>query len=187
VAEPAATPPGGALPLDVEFSANAHDVDGPPEDLTYFWLFGDGSYSTDENPDHAFIDPGTYTVWLNVFDGVGDTSEELTLEVDPAEVIPGVPADLPARLALKSPYPNPFNPRVLIGFVLPVPTRVSLSVYDLAGRLVATLVNQDLAAGEHSVLWQGVDGSGRGVPAGGYIVQMVTPEGRDRRKVMLVR
>jgi len=60
---------------------------------------------------------------------------------------------LPARYALRQNYPNPFNPATLISFELGKAGISKLTVYDLLGRRVATLVNQHLAAGEHQILF----------------------------------
>ncbi|HTS00556.1 MAG TPA: Ig-like domain-containing protein, partial [Bacteroidota bacterium] len=68
---------------------------------------------------------------------------------------PGTPA--PARFALERNYPNPFNPSTTIGYLLPVEARVSLRVYDILGREVATLVDAFVPAGAHTVAWNPPD------------------------------
>jgi len=59
----------------------------------------------------------------------------------------------PTVFALDQNFPNPFNPSTKIQYQLPVETRVSLKVYDMLGREVATLVNEDRPAGYHEVRW----------------------------------
>jgi hypothetical protein len=70
----------------------------------------------------------------------------------------------PQSFRLEQNYPNPFNPSTTIRFALPVDKRdaVSLRVYDVLGREVATLVNGQLSAGEHEVIWN-ADGLATGV------------------------
>lgn len=75
----------------------------------------------------------------------------------------------PGRLCLWGASPNPFNPQTTIAFDLPSEQAVSLRVYDVAGRLVDTLLNDDLGqAGRNDIVWKGRDKAGRMVPAGVY-------------------
>jgi len=68
--------------------------------------------------------------------------------------------------------PNPFNPSTTIRFRLDAPATVTLSVYDLSGRLVRRLAGGGiLAAGDHAVPWNGRDGSGRALASGTYFVE----------------
>lgn len=80
VASPSATPASGTAPLNVQFTANASDPDG--DTLTYDWDFGDGEFSTEQDPNHTFINSGTYDVWLTVSDGEFDVSAPLIIAVE---------------------------------------------------------------------------------------------------------
>lgn len=74
----------------------------------------------------------------------------------------------PADLALAV-QPNPFNPRTTVTFALAQPQRVSLTIHDVAGRLIRTLIaGETLPAGEQAWTWSGVDDRGRPVPSGVY-------------------
>lgn len=64
----------------------------------------------------------------------------------PAGVIPG-------RYGLDQNFPNPFNPSTVIRYHLPADARVTLKVYDILGREIATLVEGLMPAGSHSVTW----------------------------------
>jgi hypothetical protein len=67
----------------------------------------------------------------------------------------------PGRYSLDQNFPNPFNPSTVIGYHLPVDARVTLRVFDLLGREIATLVDGQVQAGSHSVTWNaGSFGSG---------------------------
>ena len=94
---------------------------------------------------------------------------------------------LPAKTELGAPYPNPFNPRVEIPFSLSRPQTVTLQVYDTRGRLVRTLLQEDVPAGTHRLVWTGVDRSGRSVASGVYHVRMDAGTERVTRSVTLVR
>jgi len=83
-------------------------------------------------------------------------------------------------------HPNPFNPSTTLSFSLARAGHVRLSVYDLAGRLVRTLVDGEHEAGTHRVVWNGTDATGRAVGAGVYFVRVETPQGSDTRKIALI-
>jgi len=83
--------------------------------------------------------------------------------------------------------PNPFVEETAIAFSLAAPSRVAVSVYDLAGRRIATLVDAELAAGEHTALWTGIGGSGRAVPSGIYFYEVSACGVSTRGKLLLLR
>ena len=101
-----------------------------------------------------------------------------------------VPGDLPLPLVFRAypNHPNPFNPRTTLAFDLPAAaTQVRLRLYDLHGRLVASLIDGPLPAGRHGVVWNGADDAGRAVASGVYVSVLETPLGRASGKLTLVR
>ena len=76
---------------------------------------------------------------------------------------------VPMAYDLMQNYPNPFNPSTTIGFSVPESAHVTLSIYDMTGRLVTTLVDGTVDMGVHMVEWNGEDSSGSMVSAGVYI------------------
>lgn len=105
---------------------------------------------------------------------------------DPVSDVSAVGDELPRGLALSQNYPNPFNPATTISFSLANRGAVNLSVYDAAGRLVRTLIAENLASGPHAVLWDGQDESGRMAASGIYLYRLVTPDHVLRGKMTLV-
>ncbi|MBD3368276.1 MAG: family 16 glycosylhydrolase [Candidatus Eisenbacteria bacterium] len=102
-------------------------------------------------------------------------------ETGVAEAISGIPR-------LRACYPNPFNPRTTIRYVLPEPTTVSVAIYSPAGRLVRELVrDRPVAAGRHEVVWNGRNESGRTVAAGVYSCRLKTPDGEESVKLTLLK
>jgi flagellar hook assembly protein FlgD len=69
-------------------------------------------------------------------------------------------------------WPNPFNPRTTIRFDLPEAGPARLSVFDVAGHLVRTLVDESLSLGRHEAVWDGLDSSGRAVGSGSYLARL---------------
>ena len=93
----------------------------------------------------------------------------------------------PSTYTLIQNYPNPFNPTTSISFTTPSQDYISINVYDLSGRLVVTLLNENLEKGSYSVTWDGKDMSGLNVSSGVYIY---TLEGNGislQNKMMLMK
>jgi len=88
----------------------------------------------------------------------------------------------PTTYNLSSPYPNPFNPTTTISFSIPQLGMVSLNVYDITGKLVTTLINEQLNIGYHSIDWDGTNQSG-----GVYLVRMESGEYVETQKLLLVK
>ncbi|MBK8164409.1 MAG: hypothetical protein IPK64_00440 [bacterium] len=100
----------------------------------------------------------------------------------------GVPASAPSAFALGACVPNPFNPRTTVSFDVPTSGRVRLRVFDVAGRLVRTLLDDAAATvGRHEVTWRGDDDHGQQVSAGVYFLRMETDRFADSRRMTLVK
>lgn len=97
-----------------------------------------------------------------------------------------VPSAADAGAVLHPAYPNPFNPSTTLAYELTAPQRVTLAVYDVAGRRVRTLAaGEARGAGRHEAFWDGRDTSGRSVPSGVYFARLsVVGAERTRRLVL---
>ena len=119
---------------------------------------------------------------------VADYSYELQIFPGQCDYVTAVEPELPVRDGQGlSVYPNPFNPRTMIGFECKEPGPVQLTVHDLAGRRVVCLVDEWLEAGLRSFPWNGRDTGGRPVAAGQYLVRLKTRFGVEVRKVILAK
>jgi cytochrome c peroxidase len=83
--------------------------------------------------------------------------------------------------------PNPFNPETRIRFVMPRRAAVTLSVYDLHGRLVQTLVDGVHDGGEHWIVWRGRDAQGREMPSGIYVYRLNSGGITETNKMVLLK
>jgi hypothetical protein len=93
----------------------------------------------------------------------------------------------PSRLALEN-YPNPFNPTTIIRYALPEPAAVTLEVFDVAGRLVQTLVRgKKRPAGVFEAEWNGTDSAGRPVSSGVYFYRLHAGTESLTRKAVLLK
>ncbi|MCK4511028.1 T9SS type A sorting domain-containing protein [bacterium] len=84
-------------------------------------------------------------------------------------------------------YPNPLNPKTTIRYSLPSPSVVSLSVYDVSGRLVTVLEEGERSAGDHEITWLGRDSSGDDIATGVYFVKLMTEDGGATARVVLLK
>ena len=100
---------------------------------------------------------------------VSDEMWTFGCELDPSDA-PNAPSRAD-RLHLAV-HPNPFQPRTTLVYDLPEAGRVSLTVYDVRGRRVATIADAHQSAGRHSVEWNGADRNGRALPSGVYMIRM---------------
>lgn len=92
-----------------------------------------------------------------------------------------------APLRLEQNAPNPFNPTTLLSYDLSRPGHVLLTVHDLRGARIATLMDADQPAGSHAVEWDGSGLSGEAAPSGVYIARLETSYGVRAVKLTLAR
>ncbi len=84
-------------------------------------------------------------------------------------------------------YPNPFNPETTIRFHLPVGGLTELGVYNLKGQLVRRLLSKDMAAGTHTVQWDGRDGQNQPVSSGVYLYRIESSKQQCMGKMVLMK
>jgi len=97
------------------------------------------------------------------------------------------PTNATRRFALEQNSPNPFNPSTQIQFSIPAGARVQLRIFDVRGRLVRALVDQDYDAGTWQVTWNGRDDTGRTVASGTYLYELRADDQRKVRKMGLLK
>lgn len=109
-------------------------------------------------------------------------------EPEPEPDIEPFDSILPNIPILVGNYPNPFNPTTTISFSIPNENKVELSVYNIKGQKVKTLVNNELDKGIHSVVWYGDDEAGKSVSSGVYFYKLnVNGTSNQIRKCILMK
>ncbi|MFH1688744.1 MAG: C25 family cysteine peptidase [Candidatus Eisenbacteria bacterium] len=100
-----------------------------------------------------------------------------------------VPEDeeIPRTFALRQNVPNPFNPVTVIQYQLPRETHVTIDVFNIAGRLVTTLVNEEQDAGVKAVTWDGTNAEGEKVASGIYMYRMQAGDHISRKMMALLK
>jgi hypothetical protein len=84
-------------------------------------------------------------------------------------------------------FPNPFNPSTTIRFGIPTPGKVNITVYNVAGQKVRTLVNRPFSAGESSVVWDGRMDDGKSASSGVYLFRIVSGKLSHSDKLLLLK
>ena len=92
-----------------------------------------------------------------------------------------------SSFALEQNHPNPFNPTTTIRFTLDAKTHATLRVYDVAGRLVATVLSRELPAGPQRAVWDGKNNRGESVASGVYFYRLSASGREATRKMVLLR
>ncbi|RLC44772.1 MAG: hypothetical protein DRH57_08870, partial [Candidatus Cloacimonadota bacterium] len=94
---------------------------------------------------------------------------------------------IPYVFELEQNYPNPFNPETKIEYQLPRDTQVEISIYNIRGEKVKTLVNDKENAGHHSVIWNGTDDRNRELSSGIYLYRIKIDGYCATKKMLLVK
>ena len=116
----------------------------------------------------------------------GDNVAEVAVGVG-IELSVEEPNILPSKFELRQNYPNPFNPSTNIKFDIAKNSHVSITIFNLAGQKVSTLINSHLNTGSYTITWHGLDDNGFQLPSGMYFYEMRTPSYQSIKKLVLVK
>jgi len=111
----------------------------------------------------------------------------VTASIDLDVVATGSPEAPVLRTALEGARPNPFNPSTRISYSLASQGRILIGIYDPAGRLVRTLVDDVRDAGRYAATWDGIGNHGAPVASGTYFIRMETSEFRSVDRIVLLK
>ena len=153
---------------DTTFSVSAHSLDPllsalnlEETELHWFVESTDGEYTVSS-------DTGYFVLSTEALNTIGD-------------------ANIPEVFALHQNYPNPFNPVTTLRYDLPENGHVSITIYDMLGRQVKTIINQYQEAGYRSVIWNATNNYGKPVSAGIYLYQIQAGEYMQTKKMVLLK
>ncbi len=146
-----------------------------------------GSTLVDISFDPEGLHAGVYTAEMMINSNDPDTPTILLPVTLTIEAVSAAGDALPGVVRLEGAVPNPFNPATDIKFSLPRDAGVQLNLYDVSGRLVRSLVSENLAAGNHEARWNGKDDSGHGVASGTYFARLVVDGVHSVKAMVLVR
>lgn len=89
--------------------------------------------------------------------------------------------------ALSTNYPNPFNPKTTIKYEIPQAGKVELTVYNIKGQEINTLIKEHKSAGNHQVVWNGKDSNGKKVASGTYLYRVKVGGKEITKKMVLIK
>ncbi len=161
------------------------------------WTFGDGTTISKEDAEHTFDKEGIYTFTLTIYnnEGCSETFEgkvyvfDINRQQEDKEEQEETPDEdaQQKELALAkgvdgniSNYPNPFSEQTTIVLELMKEGEVEVSVMDLSGKLVATLIDEKMGIGQHTILFER-----KHLAAGTYVVTAQTPSAILTRKITI--
>ena len=158
------------------------------EDLNLFGVIGTSSELND------FVSINTSTGVGSVIGSVGFKHILGLAYLD--QILTSVEDDnsetIPSEYTLKQNYPNPFNPTTKIDFSLPMESNVKLVIYNILGQEVLRLIDNQMTAGNHSIVWNANDASGNQLTSGIYLYKLTASgingnEFQDIKKMILLK
>jgi hypothetical protein len=176
----------------------AYAQQGGPYDLRWNTFDGGGTTTasggvyqlggTIGQPDAGTVSGGTFTLRGGFWE-----SGLFIAGLDPED--PDIPPDVPDETTggpalvfhLYPAMPNPMRPPAEIRFDLPEARFVRLTVYSMEGARIRALAEEEFSAGRHAIRWDGLDGAGRRVGSGGYIVRIEAGGSIEQEKIVLLK
>ena len=131
------------------------------------------------------IASGSWQYWVTAVDSAGNESE--SSEIVSVMLSNDQDVAMPTVYTLEQNYPNPFNPSTQIRYALPEQSMVTISIYDMMGRKVRTLVSQSLSPGYHTTIWNATNDNGLAVSAGMYIYMIQAGTYQQMKKMVLLK
>lgn len=114
---------------------------------------------------------------------VNTMANELEVEIKPNKVI----KTIPQTFSLAQNYPNPFNARTVIMYSLPRDSKVEITIYNILGQRVKTLLNEHQQAGYKSIVWDGTNQKGKEVASGIYFYRIQAGDFVQAKKMLLLK
>jgi hypothetical protein len=144
---------------------------------TYHRGGSDFAYSVEQTTDGGFVFVGK----------TGSSNIDVLMVKIAPEIEVGINEVLFTKYSIHQNYPNPFNPETTLRYDLPENSLVNITIYDIMGREVKTLINHTQDAGYRSVIWDATNDYGKPVSAGIYLYQIQAGEFVQTKKMVLLK
>ena len=167
------------------------EIDDIILDAPFYININDGSLGAGENLDVQVrfvpVATGEYSGIVTIYSNDND-EEEVTVQLTGIAVELSVDGhQIPDKFTLHQNHPNPFNPVTTLRYDLPEDAMVNITIYDMMGRVVRTMVNTQQNTGFKSVLWNATNDAGSSVSAGLYLYMIKAGDFRQTKKMVLLK
>jgi hypothetical protein len=135
-----------------------------------------GDIDNDGNGDLVFTSASFAADKPHIF--MIEHDEELSKEEEP---------QIPSQFNMSQNYPNPFNPSTQFSYTLPESGNIELAIYDITGKIVYKFHDGFQRAGNHNILWTGVDQNQKTVPSGIYFCQLKMESNTVTKKMVMTK
>jgi len=158
---------------------------------TYYFSLSSWSATDSIVVDSTLVPPSNYLLFtvhdtLHQRDFVPHWNGKVVVK-DASDVTVIGGSSLPGTYSLSQNYPNPFNPITEIGFEVPIRSHVTLTVYNILGQKVTTLVDKELAPNSYIVDWGGTSDDGSKVATGIYFYRLAADDFIETKKMLLLK
>ena len=190
--------PAEEIPGGVPTEAGWQNLKVRAEGNQFWFYFNDqempGCPYADTTTTSELLNSGAVGVYVFKMNFMGDALDTTYICVDDLKVT-SIPTAIEDEFASLKPqtyelyqnYPNPFNPTTKIDFVLGETSEVNLTVYDITGKPLRTLLNGKLSPGQKTVSWDATDEAGHRVTSGVYFYTLKTPNWSQTKKMILIK
>lgn len=140
----------------------------------------------------SFGFPKHYVIKVNLKNGTTDTIRvadisKIYFELIPDKVDERKMPNIAGSFKLLPNYPNPFNPSTIIQYDIPKAGKAEISIYDISGKLIKTMVNQSQAAGLQKAEWDGTNEAGKKAASGYYVYTVKFEQTILSKKMILLK
>ena len=178
---------------NIDIIIEYNNIQGGYDEIYGSFSLGPGNIN--EDPLFTDSENGDYTLQLgSPCIDTGDPDSPLDSDGTRADMGAGafylsniLDTEIPLKFTLHHNYPNPFNPTTTLRYNLPEDALVNITIYDMMGRVVKTMVNSQQNAGFKSVRWNATNDAGSPVSAGLYLYMIQAGEFRQTKKMLLLK
>ena len=150
-------------------------------------IYGHTSESVVNIEYEPFFGQTNISVIVNDF-GLGELSDTVQFLLTIQEALALDDENIPYKFSLGAPYPNPFNPIVIIPFTLEKQRNISIHIFDISGRIINTIVqDQIFNSGNYQKKWDGSNYKGKPVSTGTYIIQIISESEFQNQKITYIK
>jgi hypothetical protein len=138
--------------------------------------------------DYTGLVPGVYSATITITSSTaGNTPIDIPTNMSVSTEVLTDGTDLPTSYALSQNYPNPFNPSTEIKFDIPIRSHVTLTVFNVLGQRVATLVDKEMSPGRYLADWNSTSDNGTEVTSGVYFYKLEAGDFIQTKKMLLLK